>query len=291
MDGKNLKRNSQNFNENLFQNQKNLIFNYNMRKDKFNILHLLKISFPKVSGYNVRSHYILKKQKKFANPFALTSPFFRRENKIEIIEGVKYYRYPKGTKVSLLNHPWLLDYLIPAKLINRLYFDGLKIPIPFLEKLVREKNIHLIHGHTNQRFSRYGQMIAKKLGIPFIYEVRGFWEDSLVIQTNLKALGYQYFKIRRKETKLMKKADAIITLGHMMKNEIVSRKISKKKIYIIPNAVDTNLFKPIPANKMIIQKLKLENKIVIAYIGSIRKLEGIEILIKAFKEVRRKKRK
>jgi len=256
------------------------------KNEKLNILHLFKISLPNLSGYTIRSHNILIKQKNFANPYALSSPFFLSKDKIDSIDGVYYYRYPRNTKVNLFKQSKITDLFYFARLINKAYFSLLKVPISFINEIVTKKNIDLIHGCSNERFSKYGEKVAHKRGLPFIYEVRGFWEDSLVINGILKKFGYNYMKIRKKETNLMKKADLIITLGKMMEKEIISRGISKDKIKIVPNAVDTNVFKPILPNKRLILKFKIQGKRVIAYIGSIRKIEGIEVLIKSIKFIK-----
>ncbi len=255
-------------------------------KRKFNILHLFKISLPILSGYTIRCHFILSHQKKFANPYGLTSPFVLRNDKISSYNGVCYYRYPNNTKINLFKNSKITNLLYFARLINKAYFKLLKVPSSFINEIVENKKIDLIHGHTNERFPKYGAKVARKKGLPFIYEVRGFWEDSFVISGSLKEFGYNYMNIRRKETNLMKKADAIITLGNIMAKEIISRGISKDKIFIVPNAVDTKVFKPIMPDKRLISKLEIQGKKIIAYVGSIREIEGIDALINALKLVK-----
>ncbi|KKL89363.1 hypothetical protein LCGC14_1915430, partial [marine sediment metagenome] len=135
-------------------------------------------------------------------------------------------------------------------------------------------------------FSSLGVKVAHKNKIPFVYEVRGLWEDTDVILGLYKENDSNYLEIRQQETDLMKKADAVITLGNLMKKELINRGIEKKKLYVIPNAVDIDSFQPIPSDMQLKKTFEIENEHIIAYIGSIREIEGIETLIKAIFVVR-----
>ena len=254
---------------------------------KPNILHLFKTSYPSISGYTVRSHFILTKQKIFCNPIALVDPYYIKKRKLDNIEGNIYYRYPPDLKLKLSNNAILSHIPYLDRISQIVYLKILNTPISFLRSIVSHKKINLIHGHTYARFSNFGEKVAREAKIPFIYEVRGFWEDSRVGVKRLKEFGYQYMKIRRSETNLMKKADALITLGKNMKKEIVSRGFDEKKVFVIPNGVDTEKFKPISPDLNLKERLKLKNKKIIAYIGSIQRIEGIDVLIQAIAQIKK----
>ena len=254
---------------------------------KPNILHLLKTSYPSLSGYTVRSHYLLTKQKTFANPYAIVDPYYIRKDKPDIIENNTYYRYPLNLKLKLFNNHQLLQGFILKKLSKSIFLSILKTPLPFLRWIVKEKKIDLIHGHTYATFSNFGEKVAREEKIPFIYEVRGFWEDSRVAVGRLKEFGYQYMKTRMIETTLMKKADILITLGKMMKKEIASRGIDNDKIFIVPNGVDIEKFHPEPPDVNLKHYLGIESTRVIGYLGTIQEFEGLEILIQALKFIKR----
>lgn len=254
---------------------------------KPNVLHLLHKSFPIYVGYTIRSQFILSHQKKFANPYALTRPFFIRKNKIDFFNNVIYFRYPKNFFEELIHYFCFSKYFNAAKYYNEIYYSLLKIPKNFILKIVKKKKIDLIHGHTPYLFASLGEIVAHKIGIPFIYEVRGFWEDTNVILGLYKESDKEYQKIQYKETQLMNKSDAVITLGRRMKKELIIRGVNKNKIYIIPNAVDMKYFQPIPPDPEIKKNLKINKKQVVAYIGSIRKIEGLETLIKAISIVKK----
>lgn len=67
---------------------------------------------------------------------------------------------------------------------------------------------------------------------------------------------------------------------------INSQGIEKDKIEIVPNAVDTEIFHPIPPISSLKKKFSKLEDFLIGYIGSVRRIEGIEIIIKALKLVK-----
>ena len=247
---------------------------------KPNVLHLLHKSFPEYVGYTIRSQFILSHQKKFAQPYALTRPFFIRKNQVDCFENVIYFRYPRNIWKEIIHYLSNSKKINVAKYYNLTYYSLLKIPKNFIEKIVKVKKIDLIHGHTPSLFASLGEIVAHKNRIPFVYEVRGFWEDTNVTLGIYKENDTNYIEMRQKETNLMRKSDAIVTLGKEMKSELVSRGIDKDKIYVIPNAVDIEYFQPIPPDLELKKKFKINNEQVVAYIGSIRENEGIETLIR-----------
>lgn len=255
---------------------------------KTRVLHLLHHSLPHISGYTIRSHYILTFQKKFAIPFALTPPISIRKKNPDFIDNVCYFRFPPKNGIEKLYDLKLIQRLKVQRYLARVNSSVFKAKLKHISKVVKEQKIDLIHGHTPFTFSQWGEKVARKNNLPFIYEVRGFWEDTFVALGYITKNGYEYLKMRYNETKLMKKADAVVTLGKMMKNELISRKIDRNKIFIVPNAVDTKNFQKKSIDLNLKQKLGMDGKYIIGYVGLIRKIEGIELLIKALRTIRNK---
>lgn len=260
------------------------------------ILHILRYSLPYISGSTIRSKYIFKYQKKFAKIFVLTSFLFNEgKSDLDIIEGIPYFRIKKRLAFFLRNYYYEMERIanflykhlgvqIGEKLQNFIISPFIK---RYIETFVRFYKIDIIHAHTTHQIAKFAIEIAKKRNIPFIYEVRGFIEKNLLINVKnsnrkeFKLLAYKYKKIKDIETKLMNNSDIIITLSEPMKQEIVKRNIDEKKIKVIPNCTDTNLFQPIVKNETLINRYNLTGQNIIGYIGRINKYEGIEVLFKA----------
>ena len=123
---------------------------------------------------------------------------------------------------------------------------------------------------------------AKRLGIPSVYEVRGFWEVTRISREpgfeSSRAYEYQ----RRMEAEAANAADQVFTLTHAMKEELVTRGVSASHIAITPNACDPDRFVPIEKNAELRELLGIpENIPVIGYIGSWVHYEGLEDLAAA----------
>ncbi|MFW9880212.1 MAG: glycosyltransferase family 4 protein [Candidatus Thorarchaeota archaeon] len=252
------------------------------------ILHLLDASLPNLSGYSIRSHNILLYQNKYVLSFALTSPSFRQKKIPDIIENIIYFRYPPNKVYNFFFKFKILNKLKISKIFEMVYYSILKIPLIYLKKAVDVLKPNIIHGHSTAKFAKFGEKIARKKKIPFIYEVRGFVEDTLVEQGFIRHNSYKYLKRRVQENSLMNRAKIVITLGKAMRYDLIKRGIDREKIFIVPNGVNTNNLSPMKPDLTLKKNLGLHGKVVIGYVGSIRKIEGLETLFKAVKIVKQK---
>lgn len=79
--------------------------------------------------------------------------------------------------------------------------------------------------------------------------------------------------------------DAIIALTNLEKNHLIKLGISEKKIYVIPNGIDTHFY----SKKREIKFKELINSNYILYAGSLDvSIKGVDVLIKAFYLLRKK---
>ncbi len=135
------------------------------------------------------------------------------------------------------------------------------------EKLHKQKQFSVVHCRSYIS-SIVGLKMQKKYGIKFIFDMRGFWADERVdgkiwdLTKPHYKMVYKYFK--KKEKQFLENADAIVSLTHIGKQIMQNKWGVTKPIYVIPCAVDTNLFKAL--NK----KLSIQNnKLTLGYLGSI----------------------
>ncbi|GAB2604090.1 glycosyltransferase [Nitrincola alkalisediminis] len=122
---------------------------------------------------------------------------------------------------------------------------------------------------------------AKRLGIPFHNEVRGFWELSRDAREPGYADTEEYQIEKERDTFVSIQAETVFTLNNSMKNELINRGIDGRKIHILPNAV--NKLPDIKnVDPRLIEELGIaENEKVIGYIGSFSAYEGLDILVEA----------
>ncbi len=123
-----------------------------------------------------------------------------------------------------------------------------------------------------------GQWLKKKYGLPYIFDMRGFWANERVdgglwnTQKRIYRKIYQFFK--KKEQQFLIGADAVVSLTYCAQEEISTWGIPHAPITVIPCCVDTQLFDPEALNKDKLLQLKRkvalgQNKLVLGYVGSL----------------------
>ena len=193
------------------------------------VLHVLTNSLPHSrGGYAYRSHHILQAQAKAGLPaFAITRLGYPicvgkfPEGKTEVLEGVNYFR-------SLPTHfPFNLERQIEAQ-------------AEFIYQEARKLDISVLHVTTPWTNAAAASLAAKKLKIPWVYEVRGepegTWAASQPADSYPEVTDY-YLKSRQKEEEAMRHAAAVVVLSEVSKRALQQRGI-EGPIVIAPNAVD-----------------------------------------------------
>lgn len=127
---------------------------------------------------------------------------------------------------------------------------------------------------------------SRRLGIPFIYEVRGFWELSQITRDAMYRNTKSYSVSYDIEGAVAAASDLIVTLTGSMRDELVLRGAPRDKIKLLPNAADLQALLPAPRNKSISAQLGLPDDVpVIGYIGSFTDYEGLDDLVWACSEL------
>ena len=138
-----------------------------------------------------------------------------------------------------------------------------------------------IHSASNFVVGLAGARAAKALGIPSIYEIRGFWH----LTQATKREGYEgsdHYKLsERFEIETAKESDYVFTITKALKDILVENGVEESKISVLPNAVDASKFKILPKDVELEKELGFENKVVIGYIGSFVDYEGLDLLLEA----------
>ncbi|MGX9900546.1 glycosyltransferase [Arthrobacter sp. SA17] len=108
----------------------------------------------------------------------------------------------------------------------------------------RPSVIHASSGRRGYDTALVGLALQKKTGLPFVYEVRSFFEGNWTADLAWESQGETFSRRMWIEEMCMHRADRVLTIGEAMKDELISRGIPADKIGIIPNAVDTDAFSP-----------------------------------------------
>lgn len=126
---------------------------------------------------------------------------------------------------------------------------------------------------------------ARELGLPFYYEVRGFWELSRAAAQPGLELGDIFAESVTRETEVANFANTVFTLNRFMRQELIRRGIDEQKIQIAPNGYG-ELPRLCDAGKAAKAALAIDTNYVLGYVGSFASYEGLEDLISACAELR-----
>lgn len=132
-------------------------------------------------------------------------------------------------------------------------------------------------------------MAARRLGLPFVYEVRGLWEVTQASTQPEWAGSERYQLMRELEQQAAREADLVITLTEELADELASWGVPRERIEVVPNAVNAERFQPMAADTAIAQELKLKPGVpVIGYAGSAVAYEGLELLMEAMATLKKR---
>lgn len=123
-----------------------------------------------------------------------------------------------------------------------------------------------------------GYIISRIKRIPFIFEIRDLWPESVVQLGQLKN-KIIISLLEKIELILYKKADLIITVTESFVDYIHAKGITREKIKVIKNGVNLDIYYPKIPQSELINKLGLNNKFVVAYIGTIGLSHAIDMVI------------
>lgn len=127
---------------------------------------------------------------------------------------------------------------------------------------------------------------ATQLGIPFYYDVRGFWEISKAAQNPAWSDSARFKEEVYLETEVASAATRVFTISSIMREELVRRGVDRNKIDIVQNGfIDWPRYSTNLAEDR--SEFLNKAKIWVGYIGSFGVYEGLENLIHAVATIRK----
>ena len=236
--------------------------------DSLRVLHVLKNSLPQVqAGYTIRTQEVIRAQQAAGiNAQAVTRLGFpvaqgHLAARTEVVSGVRYHRLlaAEGSDVAQFGRR--------------------------LTNLARREHINILHATTDHVNGRAALFAAHELGCPMVYEVRGFLEDSWASRHggDERAANTEWYTWARAcETEVMLAADAVLTLGPSMADEIRSRGVSAERVWIVPNAVNAHFLAPPRESRSVRTALGLPSeRTLVGAVTTVHSFEGLGNLLAA----------
>lgn len=163
--------------------------------------------------------------------------------------------------------------------------EHLELSVEYFTEIFKIYRPSVVLAASNYIVGLPAWVAAKRLGLPFYNEVRGFWELS----QDARQPGYkdaQEFKNEaERDSFVAKQAEKVFTLNQPMLDELKKRGVIAENIALVPNGV-SKLPEIKPADPALKAKLGIENgDKVVGYVGSFNSYEGLDVLLKACTEL------
>ena len=245
-------------------------------RGQYRVLHIVTDALPSTSaGYTIRTQEIAVAQR-FAglDPHVTTRIGFPVTagaidgRKTVTVDGVPYHR--------------LLPWLMPGRM-DRLY----RAHLHRAARLTGRLRPAVLHAASNYANAVIALALRDATGLPVVYEVRGFWEDTWLSRHATSAglkQSDRYVRTRALETRCMTDADLVVTLGEAMREEIIERGVPAGNVVIVPNGVSEEFLRPLPDGAALRASLGVKpGEHVVGLVSSLVAHEGIGTLLEAVK--------
>lgn len=231
------------------------------------ILHVLDHGLPLQSGYTFRTRAILKAQEARGwTVAAVTGPRYHDEAPaVETIDGITFHRTPTRSVTGAVGEVASI-----AAFARR------------IAAAVDAFRPDLLHAHSPVLGALAALPVARRRGLPLVYEIRAFWEDAAVGNGTGAEGSLRYRATRALETWAVRRADAVAVICDGLRRDLIVRGIAGDKILVSPNGVDLTLFgQAPPRDAAFADSLGLADAETVGFIGSFYDYEGLDDLIAA----------
>jgi PEP-CTERM/exosortase A-associated glycosyltransferase len=235
------------------------------------VLHVLHHSLPFLSGYSIRSSYIVNLQHSSGVRTAVVTSgqHPNGDSEREQIDGTEYRRTPKRVERT----PLLRELRLMADLERA------------VDSAASELAPDVIHAHSPVLVGLPALRVARRRGIPMMYEVRDLWENAGVDRAKFAAGSVSYRLARSAESYVLRRADTVVTICNGLRKELSARVSNPSRLKVIANGVDVDAFCPAAADESLRHRWGLAGKQVVLYAGTFQPYEGLDLLVRAMRDV------
>lgn len=239
------------------------------RRASDSVLYVVHNSRPHASGgYSIRTHGVAQAIIAAGHELAvLARPGFpggaeQQPDEEQLIDGVRYM-------FAATPIPSRWDYSYFRAAANR------------IAKIAAARDVTVIHAASNHAAALPAALAARKLGLPFVYEVRGFWDltHSVAAPDYPDSVGGRRNLMLEALTSGL--AGVLVTLTEPMRQRLIEDGAEPSSTFLLPNCADVSKFTPGPGGEMRRRHGVGDDEILIGYAGSTLSYEGLDDLIRA----------
>jgi glycosyltransferase involved in cell wall biosynthesis len=182
---------------------------------------------------------------------------------IDVIRSYVYATPNQGTAKRMLS---FASFMLSAMTIGRLRVPAVDVVIATSPQLL---------------CAVAGYFLARTLRVPFVFEVRDLWPESILAVEAMKQNAV-IRGLQRVARFLYNRCDRIVTVGEGYRRAIGRRyAIPTSKMAVVPNGIDADLFVPQPKDNEVRRHYGWGNRFVTIYIGTHGMAHGLQQVLEA----------
>lgn len=147
-------------------------------------------------------------------------------------------------------------------------------------RVAREFRPHVLHGHLHEGIA-IGVALRAGKRWPLIADLQGSLTAELADHGFVSEGGVPARVIRRVEAWLVRRPDRIVTSSNHGVAPLVAQGVNPDRIEPLPDGIDLDAFRPGPPDPELRQRLGLDGKRVIAFLGVLTAYQGVDALLEA----------
>jgi glycosyltransferase involved in cell wall biosynthesis len=134
-----------------------------------------------------------------------------------------------------------------------------------------------------------GVFVSRLRRLPFVLEVRDLWPESISAVGALRHPRLIRF-LEWLERRMYAAASRIVTVGEGYRRKLEARGVPSQQIEIFPNGVDLALFQAREGDGGVRAEYGLGNRFVCSYVGTIGMASGLDVVLRAARQLRKEER-
>lgn len=247
------------------------VYSVNSRK----VYYVAAMTLPYTnSGYSHRTHNLLSSLRaRDVNVCCVSRPGYphdRGDNQIEeilpcrTVDSVSYEVLPGPKRTEVTSERYLVE------------------SADILQSDILQKKPSIIQAASNHENAAPALLAARRLGLPFIYEIRGLWElSSASKKPGWK--GSDQFRLHQTlETEVAINADRVFALNEALRDEFIARGVAPDRIEVLPHAIESSDLSSVQRDHELAESLSIDgSEYVFGYFGAMVPYEGLDDLIAA----------
>lgn len=134
--------------------------------------------------------------------------------------------------------------LIPTRPLPLTAAGRLDAGVEALAELVADLRPGVLHAHSKHDNAQLALAVGARLGIPVVYEVRGFLEETWRSRGGATDAD-EYALARAAEDASMLAADHVVAISESLRADVVSRGVPPERVSVVANSVADSFLQPL----------------------------------------------